>query len=53
MKLPLSFMAAFFAINIDSFAFDDNGKLPLGYVSKYMCRWPDQDFDMVQFLTAL
>ncbi|KAF7939003.1 uncharacterized protein EAE98_001339 [Botrytis deweyae] len=34
--LPLSFMAAFFAINIDVFPFNDDGKLPLDYVLKYM-----------------
>ncbi|CZR67992.1 uncharacterized protein PAC_17891 [Phialocephala subalpina] len=34
--LPLSFMAAFFAIAIESFPFNDNGKLDLGYVLKYM-----------------
>lgn len=32
-------MAAFFAINIDSFPFNDNGKLPLDYVLKYMRRY--------------
>jgi len=35
--LPLSFIAAFFAINIREFPRADNGpSLPLGYVSKYM-----------------
>ncbi|KAI0840804.1 hypothetical protein F5Y06DRAFT_261804 [Hypoxylon sp. FL0890] len=34
--LPLSFMAAFFAINIDAFPKDDAGSLELGYVLKYM-----------------
>ncbi|CAJ2502457.1 Uu.00g098510.m01.CDS01 [Anthostomella pinea] len=34
--LPLSFMAAFFAINIESFSVNNNGKLGLGYVLKYM-----------------
>ncbi|KAE9366832.1 hypothetical protein N431DRAFT_384803 [Stipitochalara longipes BDJ] len=34
--LPLSFMAAFFAISVDSFPFNDNGKLPMSYVLKYM-----------------
>ncbi|EPE36603.1 Ankyrin repeat-containing protein [Glarea lozoyensis ATCC 20868] len=34
--LPLSFMAAFFTINIDIFPLDENGKLSLGYVLKYM-----------------
>lgn len=34
--LPLSFIAAFFAINIQEFPHDPNGgSLPLGYVSKY------------------
>ncbi|KAK7974381.1 hypothetical protein PG989_016229 [Apiospora arundinis] len=34
--LPLSFMSAFFAINIDVFPTNDDGKLELGYVLKYM-----------------
>lgn len=34
--LPLSFMAAFFAINIKELKNDGDGKLPLGYVLKYM-----------------
>jgi hypothetical protein len=36
--LPLSFIAAFFAINIREFprAGDGSGSLPLGYVTKYM-----------------
>ncbi|KAI0592859.1 hypothetical protein F4775DRAFT_60436 [Biscogniauxia sp. FL1348] len=34
--LPLSFMAAFFAINIDVFPVNENGKLELSYVLKYM-----------------
>ncbi|KAI0387550.1 hypothetical protein F5Y04DRAFT_240482 [Hypomontagnella monticulosa] len=34
--LPLSFMAAFFAINIDVFPKDDAGSLKLGYVLEYM-----------------
>ncbi|KAH9906808.1 hypothetical protein F4778DRAFT_723465 [Xylariomycetidae sp. FL2044] len=34
--LPLSFMAAFFAIEIDAFPWNENGKLALGYVLKYM-----------------
>ncbi|KAF7870338.1 hypothetical protein EAF04_004084 [Stromatinia cepivora] len=34
--LPLSFMAAFFAINMDRFPLDKNGKLPMNYVLKYM-----------------
>jgi hypothetical protein len=36
--LPLSFIAAFFTINIREFprAEDGSGSLPLGYVSKYM-----------------
>ena len=35
--LPLSFIAAFFAINISEFPRTDSGpSLPLGYVSKYM-----------------
>ena len=29
-------MAAFFAISVDSFPFNDNGKLPMSYVLKYM-----------------
>ncbi|KAJ6783465.1 hypothetical protein PWT90_08178 [Aphanocladium album] len=34
--LPISFMAAFFAINIDGLQTTTNGKLPLTYVVKYM-----------------
>jgi hypothetical protein len=36
--LPLSFIAAFFAINIEEFprSSDGSASLPLGYVSKYM-----------------
>ncbi|EPE31754.1 hypothetical protein GLAREA_12510 [Glarea lozoyensis ATCC 20868] len=34
--LPLSFMAAFFAINIETFPVNSDGKLSLGYVLKYM-----------------
>jgi hypothetical protein len=36
-QLPLSFLAAFFAINIAEFPRDADG-LSLGYVSKYMCK---------------
>ncbi len=31
-------MAAFFAINIDVFPVNENGKLDLGYVLKYMSK---------------
>ncbi|KAI0159825.1 hypothetical protein GGR57DRAFT_438674 [Xylariaceae sp. FL1272] len=34
--LPLSFLAAFFAIEIDVFPVDENGKLQLDYVLKYL-----------------
>ncbi|KAJ0115642.1 uncharacterized protein J7T55_010465 [Diaporthe amygdali] len=34
--LPLSFMAAFFAINIDIFPINEDGKLEFGYILKYM-----------------
>ncbi|KAH8774561.1 hypothetical protein F5883DRAFT_15667 [Diaporthe sp. PMI_573] len=34
--LPLSFMAAFFAINIDVFPVNEDGKLALDHVLKYM-----------------
>ncbi|GAW20882.1 hypothetical protein ANO14919_103950 [Xylariales sp. No.14919] len=34
--LPLSFLAAFFAIEIDVFPVDSNGKLNLDYVLKYL-----------------
>ncbi|RDW57478.1 hypothetical protein BP6252_13738 [Coleophoma cylindrospora] len=34
--LPLSFMAALFAINIDAYPLNDNGKLPLAWVMKYL-----------------
>ncbi|QSS62284.1 serine/threonine-protein kinase ripk4 [Histoplasma capsulatum] len=34
--LPLSFMAAFFAINIDSFPWNKGDKLPMDYVLRYM-----------------
>jgi hypothetical protein len=33
-------MAAFLTIGIDAFPLDDNGKLSLGYVLKYMCKRP-------------
>ncbi|KAK8109718.1 hypothetical protein PG999_007855, partial [Apiospora kogelbergensis] len=33
---PLTFMAAFFAINIGVFPTNSDGKLELGYVLKYM-----------------
>ncbi|VUC22350.1 unnamed protein product [Clonostachys rosea] len=36
--LPLSFMAAFFAINITEFQRDAGGNLGLGYVSEIMCK---------------
>jgi hypothetical protein len=32
------FITAFFAINIVEFPKNDNGGLPLQYVSKYMCK---------------
>lgn len=35
-KLPLSFMAAFFSINIDVFPVNADDKLELAYVLKYM-----------------
>ncbi|KAL2063543.1 hypothetical protein VTL71DRAFT_5348 [Oculimacula yallundae] len=34
--LPLSFLAAFFAINLDAFPADKDGNLPIGFVLKYM-----------------
>ncbi|PGH07632.1 hypothetical protein GX51_01641 [Blastomyces parvus] len=34
--LPLSFMAAFFAINIDAFPWNNGDKLPMDYVLRYM-----------------
>ncbi|KAK2613268.1 hypothetical protein N8I77_000191 [Diaporthe amygdali] len=37
--LPLSFMAAFFAINIDIFPVNEDGKLEFGYILKYMRKW--------------
>ncbi|CAH0028268.1 unnamed protein product [Clonostachys rhizophaga] len=37
--LPLSFMAAFFAINITEFQRDAGGTLGLGYVSDIMCEF--------------
>ncbi|ETS83665.1 hypothetical protein PFICI_05541 [Pestalotiopsis fici W106-1] len=37
--LPLSFMSAFFAIEIDVFPVNDNGKLQLDYILKYMGKW--------------
>lgn len=33
-------MAAFFAINIDVFPVNDDGKLEFGYILKYMCMCP-------------
>ncbi|KKY36382.1 putative ankyrin repeat protein [Diaporthe ampelina] len=35
-QLPLSFMAAFFAINVDVFPVNEDGKLEFGYILKYM-----------------
>jgi hypothetical protein len=32
-------MAAFFTINADSFPVNDNGKLPMSYVLKYMRKY--------------
>ncbi|RGP72184.1 ankyrin repeat [Fusarium sporotrichioides] len=37
--LPLSFMAAFFAIDISQFKRVKDGKLSLGYVSEIMCKY--------------
>lgn len=37
-KLPLSFFAAFFAIEIDVFPVNENGKLSLDYVIKYLSK---------------
>ena len=37
-KLPMSFMAAFFAINIAQFPRDQRGSLSLGYVSAFICK---------------
>ncbi|KAK2746815.1 hypothetical protein FQN57_002857 [Myotisia sp. PD_48] len=34
--LPLSFTAAFFAINIDIFPWTNSGRIPVGFVLKYM-----------------
>lgn len=31
-------MAAFFAINIDAFPVNQDGKIEFGYVLKYMCK---------------
>jgi hypothetical protein len=43
IQLPLSFMAAFFAINVVEFPRDSNGAaaFPLDYVSKYICKKRD------------
>lgn len=37
-QLPLSFLAAFFAINVDAFPWDGNDKIPLNYLLRYMCK---------------
>lgn len=37
-QLPLSFLAAFFAINVDVFPWDENDKIELNYLLKYMCK---------------
>ncbi len=37
----MSFMAAFFAINIAQFPRDEGGTLSLGYVSEIMCKDPN------------
>ena len=41
-------MAAFFAINVDSFPVNDNGKLPMSYVLKYMRKYSSVIAERVQ-----
>ncbi|KAK4097670.1 hypothetical protein N658DRAFT_267125 [Parathielavia hyrcaniae] len=36
--LPSSFMAAVFSIDLDTFPADSNGRMPLDYFIKYLCR---------------
>ncbi|KAK7705778.1 hypothetical protein SLS63_014072 [Diaporthe eres] len=36
--LPLSFLAAFFAINVDAFPWNENDKISLNYLLRYMCK---------------
>lgn len=38
-QLPSSFLAAVFAINLDAFPLNENGKLPLGYFLKFLCTY--------------
>lgn len=37
MQLPLSFMSAFFTIDIRQFSRDETGSMSLGYVSAVIC----------------
>lgn len=37
-QLPLSFLAAFFAINVDVFPWNENDNIELNYLLKYMCK---------------
>lgn len=36
-QLPSSFLAAVFAINLDAFPLNSEGKLPLSYFLKFLC----------------
>jgi len=37
--LPMSFIAAFFAINVENWSGENgSGRLTVGYISKYMCK---------------
>lgn len=45
-QLPLSLMAAFFAINLESFPVNENGKLAMPFVLKYMRKNPPLPFDI-------
>lgn len=38
-QLPSSFLAAVFAINLDAFPLNEDGKLPLGYFLKFLCKY--------------
>jgi len=37
--VPISFMAAFFAIQTDGFPMDEQGRIPFDYLLKYLCTY--------------
>lgn len=38
-QLPSSFLAAVFAINLDAFPWNEDGRLPLSYFLKFLCMY--------------